>query len=93
MTITTEVREASTARVPAISPGKALIFTRYGEERGVVMNPDDFHRLAELDEALADVASSGRPRMSDLVLEARMLEDEPGQPLEEPSAIKALLGL
>ena len=90
--IQTERRESSTARVPAVTPGKAVIVTRYDEEKAVIMSPEDFHRLAALDEALARLGAD-RPPLSDLALEAHRLEDEPGTAIEDPAAIRALLGL
>ncbi len=90
--IETERRESSSARVPTVQPGKAIVYTRYEEEKTVVMNPQDFHRLAGLDEALAEIAAE-RIEMSDLVLKAHRLEDEPGEPIEDPAAIRALLDL
>lgn len=87
-----EHRESSTARVPSVPPGKAIVYTRYAEEKTVVMNPQDFHRLAELDEALAELTAD-RPGMSELALRAHELEDAPGTAIEGPAEIKALLGL
>jgi hypothetical protein len=69
---------------------RAIVYTRYDEEKSVVMNPQDFHRLIALDDALA---AFDRIEMSELVLEAHRLEDTPGAPVEDPSRIKALLGL
>jgi hypothetical protein len=88
----TERRDSSTARVPAASPGRAIVFTRYDEEKSVVLHPDDFHRLASLDETLAEIALPGIP-MSELALEAHRLEDTPGTPVEDAAQIRALLGL
>jgi len=90
--IDSERRDSSTARVPSVPPGKAIVFTRYDEEKTVVMNPEDFHRLAALDEALAEV-SLGSIEMSDLALKAHELEDTPATPVEDPEAIQALLDL
>jgi hypothetical protein len=90
--IESEVRDSSTARVPSVSPGRAIVFTRYDEEKSVVLHPEDYHRLAALDEELAAIAL--RPiGMSELVLEAHRLEDTPGTPIEDAAQIKALLGL
>lgn len=91
-TIDSERRDSSTARVPSVPRGKAIVYTRYDEEKSVVMNPDDFHRLASLDEDLADVAFD-RVEMSELALEAHRLEDTPGTPIEDPAEIESLLGL
>jgi len=90
--IESERRESSTARVPTVPPGKAIVYTRYGQEKTVVVNPQDFHRLAAIDEALAEFASD-RPKLTDLVREAHRLEDEPGEPIEDAGQIRALLDL
>ena len=87
-----ERRDSSTARVPNVEPGEAIVFTRYGEERAVALNPADFHRLVALETALDAPADQDRPAVDDLVLKAHELEDTPGEPLEDAEAIKALLG-
>jgi hypothetical protein len=90
--IVTETRDSSTARVPAVRAGTALVFTRYDEEKAVVLNPQDFHRLSALDHDLEEL-SSDRPPLSELALKAHALEDQPGTAVEDPDTIKALLGL
>jgi hypothetical protein len=90
--IVSERRDSSTARVPAVAAGEAIVFTRYDEEKTVVMHPDDFRRLSELDADLTEV-TAGRAELSELTLEAHRLEDTPGTPVEDPERIKALLGL
>ena len=90
--IVSERRESSAARVPSVPPGKAIVFTRYDEEKAVVLNPQDFHRLSALDHDLDELASD-RPALSELALKAHVLEDTPGMPIEDPEKIKALLGL
>ncbi len=91
--IDTELRDAATLRVPALAEGQALVVTRYDEEKAVVMNPRDFRRLAALDAALEALQAADAPDLTPLVLEAHRLEDEPDEPLEEPAAIRRLLGL
>jgi PHD/YefM family antitoxin component YafN of YafNO toxin-antitoxin module len=90
--IESERRDASAARVPSVAPGRAIVYTRYGEEKAVVMNPQDFRRLAELDEALSSIVLAA-PEMSELARRAHALEDTPGTAIEDAAAIKALLGL
>ena len=90
--IVSERRDSSAARVPAVPVGTALVFTRYDEEKAVVLHPQDFHRLSALDHDLEELASD-RPALSELVLEAHALEDTPGTAVEDPDEIKALLGL
>jgi hypothetical protein len=91
-TIKSERRKSSSNRVPTVAPGEAIIYTRYDREKSVVMNPEDFHRLADLDRDLA-VLVSGRIRMSDLALEAHLHESTPGTAIEDPAEIEAILGL
>ncbi len=91
-TIKSERRESSKDRVPAVAPGRAIVYTRYDKEKSVVVNPEDFHRLASLDNDLAELASD-RIEMSDFALEAHRLEGTPGTPIEDPAEIEALLGL
>ena len=88
----TERRDSSTARVPTVPPGKAIVYTRYDEEKSVVLNPEDFHRLVELDEALTEIVKD-RLVLSDLARRAHQLEDTPGSAIEDPTEIKTLLGL
>jgi hypothetical protein len=90
-TFQVEHRESSTARVPAPQPGQAIAFTRYEKEQAVVLNPQDFQRLAALDAALAQ---DNRTVPSDLARRAHLQEDRPSGPAVEDSAqIKAILGL
>jgi hypothetical protein len=91
-TIKRERRDSSTARVPSVPPGTAIVFTRYGDEKTVVMNPEDFRRLAELDDWLED-AVLAPIEMSELAMKAHSIEDTPGDAIEDPARIKALLGL
>ncbi len=91
-TIETERRDSSEARVPAVASGHAVIVTRYDEEKAVIMNPEDFHRLTALEDALL-MATASRVVMSELVLKAHQLEDEPGVAIEDAVEIRALLDL
>lgn len=88
----TERRESSSGRVPAVTQGTALVFMRYDDEKAVVLHPDDYRRLASLDDALDAVASES-PEVTGVVREAHALEDEPAGAVEDAAAIKKLLGL
>lgn len=91
--IETEVRDAANLRVPAIVEGRALLVTRYDEAKAVVMNPEDFRRLAALDAALETLRHVDAPELTAVALEAHRLEDEPDEAVEDPAAIERLLGL
>lgn len=69
-----------------------MVYTRYDREKAVVVNPEDFHRLSALDHDLGELShdDSGLTRVA---LEAHAIEDRPGTPVEDPVAIRALLGL
>src|SRR2546428_13079035 len=90
-TIKTEQRESSSARVPTVPRGRAIVYTRYEEEKTVVMNPEDFHRLAALDAALAEISAAGQLELSELVLKAPQARTPPGRPIEAPAPTKPLL--
>src|SRR6266540_5523775 len=90
--IESEHRDSAKAMVPSVPHGRAIVFTRYDREKSVVMNPEDFHRLAALDDALADVVFDP-VELSDLASAAHRLEDTPGTPVEDAREIRALLGL
>ncbi len=71
--------------------GQAITFTRYEKEQAVVLNPQDFHRLAALDAALE---RDERTVPSGLALRAHAEEDRPAGPaVEDPAQIKQILGL
>jgi hypothetical protein len=86
-------RPASTDHVPALAPGEAIVYTRYDKEKTVAMNPDDFHRFAQLDEDLREVGATQRLPLNDLALEALQAEATPGRSIEDPAEIEAILGL
>ena len=90
--IVSETRDSSEARVPSVPVGRAIVFTRYDEDKAVVLNPRDFHRLSALDRDLEELASD-RSALSELALKAHALEDAPGTTVEDANQIEALLGL
>ena len=90
MAIRIERRDSSSARVPAVEPGHAIVFTRYDEDRSVVLAPDDFSRLSALDDAL-DAVLRDRPPVSELARAAHRLEDEPGAAIEDANTLRRLL--
>lgn len=57
------------------------------------MNPDDVHRFAALEEDLAETAAGQRIPLTDVALEALRAEATPGEAIEDPAAIEAILGL
>jgi hypothetical protein len=58
MTLTAKVVSGNEVRVPDPQAGEVTVISRYGKERAMLVHPDDFHRLDELDRMLAEVASA-----------------------------------
>ena len=90
--ITAEQRDSSTARVPAVPPGRALVIVRYQQETAVVMNPEDFRRFEALDHDLDELTSAAL-EPSELALKAHELEEAPERPLEDADRLRAYLGI
>ncbi|HEY7603479.1 MAG TPA: hypothetical protein VH760_04390 [Gaiellaceae bacterium] len=90
--LNSERRDSSGARVPSVAAGTAIVFTRYDEEKAVVLNPQDFRRLKALDDDLDEITSASLA-LTPLALKAHALEDAPGTAVEDAVRIKALLGL
>ncbi len=90
--IARERRDASAVRVPSVPAGTAIIVRRYDEDKAVLLSPEDFERLAALDEALDDIVLGDRLPLTELARKAHRLEDEPGAPVEDPELLEALLG-
>lgn len=57
------------------------------------MDPSDFRPVSALEAALELLRETDAPELTALALEAHRLEDEPLPPVEDPAAIKTLLGL
>lgn len=80
------------ARVPRTDPGEATVIERYGKERAIVLHPDDFHRLLELERLAEDAATLEPLALSEEAIRAHREEGTPGEPVTDPSVIKALFG-
>jgi hypothetical protein len=91
--IARERRDASTVRVPPVPAGTAVIVTRYDEDKAVLLSPEDFERLAALDEALDEIVQDDRLALTEVARKAHRLEDEPDAPVEDPKLLDALLGM
>jgi PHD/YefM family antitoxin component YafN of YafNO toxin-antitoxin module len=78
--------------VPPVPAGTAVIVTRYDEDKAVLLSPEDFERLAALDEALDEIVQGDRLRLTEIARKAHRVEDEPGVPVEDPKLLDALLG-
>jgi len=80
-------------RIPTPERGTAVHVTRYGRGQSVILHPDDFGRLRQLDE-LADRASRLKPlRFTEAGRRAHFEEDRSaGEPIEDPEILRRLFG-
>jgi len=93
MAFRVRTKQSSKDRVPVVEPGEAIIYERYGEEKTVAVNPNDFHRLAQLEVELDEISASDHISLDDLALEGLLDEARPKQPIEDAAQIEAILGL
>ena len=93
MAFNVETKQSSKDRVPAVEPGRAIVYERYGEEKTVAVNPDDFHRLAQLEADFDEITAADHIPLDDLALEALLDEARPKQAIEDAAQIEAILGL
>jgi hypothetical protein len=93
MAFKVQTKQSSKDRVPAVEPGAAIVYERYGEEKTVAVNPTDFHRLAQLEAELDEISASDHIPLDDLALEGLLDEARPKQPIEDAARIEAILGL
>lgn len=84
--------KSNQARVPRTDPGQATVIERYGKERAIVLHPEDFHRLLELEQLAQDAARLKPLTLSEEAIRAHREEDAPGQPLTDPSVLAELFG-
>lgn len=84
--------DSNEARVPRPDPGQATVIERYGKERAIVLHPEDFHRLIELERLAEDAARLEPVMLSEEALRAHREEDTPGEPVTDPSVLAELFG-
>lgn len=78
-------------RLPEVTAGVATVVRRYDKERAYVLHPDDFRRLAALEELAAAALATPRIHLSDAALAAHRDEDTAGPTITDPAALHALL--
>jgi hypothetical protein len=83
---------APTRPLASTDPGEAAVIERYGKERAVVLHPDDFHRLLELDQLVEDTVALEPFQLSEEAIRAHREEATPGEPVTDPTVIEKLFG-
>lgn len=79
-------------RIPALTPGVATAVRRYDQERAFVLHPEDYHRLAALEELVAAATALPALELSETAVRAHIEESSPGRSVTDPAKLKALLG-
>ncbi len=92
MTLIAKVVSGSEVRVPDPQAGEVTVISRYGKERAMLIHPDDFHRLDELDRMLAEVSELGPLEPGPAALRAHVEEGTPREPITDPAALAELFG-
>lgn len=90
MTLTAKVITGKQVRVPDPEAGEVTVISRYGKERAMVVHPDDFQRLNELDRLLAEASELPQGAPSAAALRAHREEGAPGEPITDPAALAEL---
>jgi len=92
-----ETKKSNDVRAPAVPRGRAVIVTRYRDDKPKValVNPDDLAMLEEAHELLESAGRLEPAPVSDLALKALRLEDRPDEDarVEDADRIAAILGL
>lgn len=83
---------ANDARVPTTDPGEATLIERYGKERAIVLHPEDYHRLSELEELIEEAVRLAPVKLSEEAIRAHREEGSPGEPLTDPGLLAELFG-
>lgn len=78
-------------RLPEAAEGTATVVRRYAKERAVVLHPNDFHRLSELDAFIAAAAALPALPLSDLAIRLHGEAETPSASVTDPVALRALL--
>jgi hypothetical protein len=92
-----ETKRSDDVRAPAVPRGKAVIVTRYREDRAKValVNPEDLAMLEESHDLLEGLGNLTPPPLSRLARKALRLEDHPDESarVEDAERINEILGL
>jgi hypothetical protein len=90
MALATKEIVGNQVRIPEPKTGEVSVISRYGKERAVLVHPDDFHRLNQLDQLLEQVSDLGDFEPSAEALRAHVEEGTPGEPVTDPAVLAEL---
>lgn len=79
-------------RIPDPEAGEATVISRYGNERAMLIHPEDFHRLNEFDRLLDEVSQLTPIALSGEAARAHVEEGTPGEPITDPAVLAQLFG-
>lgn len=84
--------KSNQARIPRPEPGEATVIERYGKERAIVLHPQDFRRLLELEGLAEDAARLEPVKLSEEAIRAHREEGTPGPVVTDPALLAELFG-
>ena len=84
--------DSNRTRIPPTTPGEVTVIERYGKARAIVLHPDDFHRMLEVERLAEDAARLAPLTLSEEAIRAHREEDAPGDPVTDPSILAELFG-
>jgi hypothetical protein len=92
MALALKVVTGNDVRIPDPQTGEVTVISRYGKERAMLVHPNDFHRLDELDKLLAEVSDLTPVEPSAEAVRAHIDEGTPGKPITDPAKLADLFG-
>lgn len=92
MALTAKVLSGNQVRVPDPQAGEVTVISRYGKERAMLIHPEDFRRLEELDRLVAEAGRLSPGEPSEEALRAHREEGTPGEPITDPALLAELFG-
>lgn len=87
-----EATKGDAVRIPEPKPGIATAVHRYREERAVILHPNDFHRLADVERLVTELSSFEPIEPSAATVKAHIDSDTPEGPITEPATLDELFG-
>lgn len=90
MALTAKFVSGKQVRIPDPEAGEVTVVSRYGKERAMLIHPDDFQRLDELDRLLADASELPESAPSREALRAHRDAGTPGEAITDPAALAEL---
>lgn len=84
--------KGDSVRIPDPTPGVATAVHRYRQERAVILHPTDFHRLADVERLVTELAAFTPLELSSAASKSHIESDSPGSSITDPNVLNELFG-